>query len=378
LLARSVPLTLGLAVGLLPEVFASAIHGSTIQTYHPGVMGSHLSPLTRMWESPQTVYLALQTGMRQPLYAVLAFAGAPVVIAAVLTRRDALRILPVPLSAAAAVALLTSLGLAAMSALHILRYSLAQPGLQGFHLYPRYMDPAEMTVILCGVAVAAVWWAWARRIEDTETARATLIPWILPLALMAWISGYAWRFRGGRLPSMRYFRDSAFVEMYPVMLGICVLLLLAALMAWWSLGRFGTVWTVVGAVVLGWSLTLHGLIKPERWTNEPMRMPDILMVDALTARPAAPLSVVLRRRPAEPRGLYEVAFQSDHLVHWKRPREIADWLAAHPGGFVLTRSWEASPGHRLGLERVARRGRWLLWAPIGREVIEHPNSPNSM
>lgn len=378
LLQRSIPAALGLGIGLLPEIVASAIHGGTLETYHPGVMGSHLSPITRMWESPQTVFLALQTGLRQPVYAVMAFAGAPLVIAAVLARRRALRLLPVSLSAAAAVALLITLGLGGMATLHILRYSLAQPDLDGFHLYPRYLDPAEMAVVLSAVALAAAWWTAARRAEDIEAARATLIPWILPIALMAWLSGNAWRFPGGRLPSINSFRPAPLAEMYPAMLAIFGLLLLAALMAWWSLGRFGTAWTVVGVVVLGWALSLHTLIKPERWTNATRHMPDILTVDALTAQPSAPLSVVLRRRPARPRGLYEVAFQSDHLVDWKRPMEIADWLATNPGGFILTRSWEASPGHRLGLERVARRGRWLLWAPIGREVIEHPNSPTSM
>jgi hypothetical protein len=366
---RGVFVAAGFAAGMLPELLASMLHGGSIQTYHEGVVGSHLSPLTRMWGSAGKIWLAVQTALRQPLYGVMAFVGAPLVIAAILARGRDLERPPTPLAAASGFALLVTLGLAAMSTLHILRYAYGNPLREPFHLYPRYLDPAESGVILAAVALAAWLFDGSRSRETLQRARSTLVRWILPLAILTWISGFAWRFRGGRIPSLRYFHDAPIHPWYHVMFMGSVLLMLVALMAWWSLGKYGTAWTVVGAVVLGWALSLHAIVKPARWDGSPPRVPPILQSEVLTNAMRAPIAVPVRRRAYAPRELYKPAFRSDHPVYWPKLRDLGKWLDDHPEGFVLTRTREREPGHRLRLELVGATKRWRLWAPNGREDV---------
>ncbi len=54
-----------------------------------------------------------------------------------------------------------------MSALHILRYVYGRPGVEAFHLYPRYMDPVEMAMVLTAVALAG----WSARSVVGEEQR---------------------------------------------------------------------------------------------------------------------------------------------------------------------------------------------------------------
>ncbi|GEM_PF-1137283 len=372
-LRRAVPLGLGLAVGLLPEAIATWIHGGSIETYHRGVVGSHLSPFTRMWATRARMWLAVQTGLRQPIYQLVVFGAAPLVLAATLLSRAQIRRLPRPLAAASGFTLLVGLGLAAMSALHILRYAYGNPEAHPFHLYPRYMDPIETAMVLSAVGVAGALWRLTGDASRREELRTLLVPWILPLGILTWISGAAWRVRGGRFAPRWYFEDTLMHPHYHVLLMLGALGMLVAVLAWWSLGKYGTAWTVVGVVALGWATSMHVVLRPDRFVGEGLPPLPVLLSEPAIASPEAPIAVPVRRRAFNPRELYAPAWRTDHPIFWPQLRELPTWLADHPDGFVITRRWEPDPGHRLGLELVAAEGDWRLWAPRGREVPDLSN-----
>ncbi len=353
----------GGALGMLPEVVASALHGGAIETYHPGVVRSHLSPFTRMWATRARTWFALQTFLRQPLYEVVAFAGAPLVIAIVLCGRSFVRRVPRSLVAAAGFTLLVGLGLAALSALHILRFAYGNPGTPPHHLYPRYLDPVETAMILTAVAVAAALLRDRLEGEERELVRAAPAPWILPLGLVTWVSGAAWRFRGGRLAPRWYFEDTALYGSYHLVLMGAVLLMLVALMAWWSLGRYGTVWTVLGAAVLGWALSLHIILRPGRFAERAPEPLEVLRSGPARASPRAAVAIPVSSRAETPRRYYEPAWRTDHAFHWPRADELGPWVEAHPAGFVLTRGGEPAPEPSLGLRLAAVSDAWVLWGP---------------
>ena len=150
---------------------------------------------------------------------------------------------------------------------------------------------------------------------------------------------------------------------------VVVLVVLVFVMAWWSLGKYGTAWTVLIAAGAGWSMSLHILLRPERFEFGEIEKPPILTARSLEDAPNAPIAVPVRRRAQVPRQLYAPAWRSDHPIHWPRYRELRVWLADHPDGFVLTRSWERDPGHLLRLELVGATNGWRLWAPQGREDV---------
>lgn len=391
---RGVLIGLGLGIGLLPELVASIIHGSVIEAYHSGVVGSHLSPVTRMWESTRNILVGLSSSFRQPLFGIIVYFGAPLILAALLLGRGHLRRVPRPLVATSGFSLLVFLGLAAMSALHILRYAYGNPTKQDFHLYPRYLDPVETPIILVAVALAAAAFAtWTA--AELETRRRALIPWMLPVALAFAVAGPAWRFPGGRLPPRGIFEGIEYFFLYKMFFPGFGLLMLIVLMAWWSLGKYGTVWTIVAAVVLSWSMSLHIVLRPGRFDAEPAPSLPIFSVPALADAPTAPVAVPVHRGSkwqkglspaAVRRGLYAPAWRTNNPIYWPPYRELSAWLVENPDGFVLTRSFEQAPGHLLRLELVGLTDDWLAWAPRGRperrgfvdlRTVDEPAPPDS-
>jgi len=341
-------LAAGTAIGLGPEVAAAWLHGGTLRTYHDGVVASHLSAVTRMWATPERIDLAVSTAARQLVYPLVAFAGAPLVLLGWARRRAEL---PRPLAGASAFALLGLLGLAALSTLHILRYAYGRPDAEAWHVYPRYLDPAETAVILCAVAVAAhrrdahPWSAW----------------WFVPAALVVLPAVPTTRFRGSRVAPLRLFEGTPLESWYPYLLAVLAGAVLIALVL--ARGRYGRASTVVAAVGLGWMISFHFVGDVDRWSRA-TPVPPILRTAAVAAAPDAPLAVLVRRRPIHKRELYGPGFRSDHDVYWVPLREIPAWLEAHPDGFVLTRTFERAPGHRLGLTLSAATKRWAVWGRV--------------
>ena len=345
----------GVGIGLVPELIASALHGGAIETYHRGVTGSHLSPLWRMWEVDGGVLLALRTAARQVNYTLVAFAGAPLVLAA--TLRHA-RFLPKPVAGAGAFALLSTLGLVALSSLHILRYAFGRPDAEAWHVYPRYLDPAEAAALLCAVAAVA-----ALRRSETQWS---LWPWCLGALPSVWVAGEVFRFRGSRFSPVRVFESTPLEAFYPYLLGAGVLVVLAVLL----IGRrwYGSALAVLLAIVVGWSISSHFVRDVERWSRLPAVLP-ILESAPVLARPDAPIVVVVRRRPLNKRDLYGPGFRTDRAVYWVRGRDLQEWLEERPESLVLTRTFERDPGHLLGLTMLAGTKKWAIWG-VGNPGID--------
>ena len=122
-----------------------------------------------------------------------------------------------------------------------------------------------------------------------------------------------------------------------------------------------SVWTVVGAVALGWAMSLHVLLKPERWGGTPKARWSILQAPVFESDAPLPVAVPLRRSAESPRELYLPAFRTEHDVYWPRVREMPRWLHDHPTGVVMTRVGEPSPPREWGLALVAGSSDWRVW-----------------
>ncbi len=360
-LRRGVGFGIGLGIGFLPEILASALHGGVIQPYSENVAARHLSAGTSAFASIGHLGLAAQVSARQVAYVVLATFGAPLVLAALLFDSQSRKLdRPPALARMGAFALWSALGLCAMTSLHILRYSFSVRAAKRWDVYPRYLDPAELPLILAAVGLAA--WAWREGglgTWDRPRLRRLLLPWISGAAVLALISGPMLRPRGGRLGWVEGLKTSSFAPIAPwVFPAACLLALGLQWSVLWPRGAYAKPWGLVASVALSWLVCLHVPVAWLRVGLLPAPLPAILRNKIVAADPLKELGIVVPRPSNFARSYYEPAFRTDHPVWFLRPTEAELWAIQHGDALVLTQKGDPSP---TGLP-LAKVGEWRVWA----------------
>lgn len=358
---RGAGLLVGLGLGLTPELVASTLHGTVIQPYSGGVASGHLGAGLQSFGSLHHLGLAIQVSARQLLYLVVATFGAPLLLGALLLdpRRPSAERPPKGLERAAAFALWSSIGLAAMTALHILRYSFSVGTAKGWDLYPRYLDPAEVPLLLGAFALCA----WHQRYGSLATwdrgrVLALVRPWLLGAGVLVLVSGPMARPRGGRLSwvdlaeSGPLGRGAAWL--FPV---FCALTLWAVLGLAASKLRWGRARGLAVAVLWGWLLSPQvpwGWVTVGRASSS---LPAVLQAEPVARDPRRPLGVLVPSASAFHRKYYEPAFRSDHPLWFLRPVERDAWVEAYPEGLLLIRKGDPAPPGR----PLATTKDWGIW-----------------
>lgn len=364
----------GALIGAAPEAWARTLQIEAATGYHNAAIG-HLRPLVSMWSGLDTITQAAAHLLRQPLYLVLAFGGAPLVLAATLVRQDPAHRPPPPAWAAGATALLLGLGLAAVSGLHILRYAFARGMDSAFHLYPRYLDPAEAPMVLTALAAAA----WACRRDAPRLGRAVL-PWAVAALVLIGTTGAVHRPRGYRIVWQGDLMPGLWVaEHYPWLwpLGVTAVVLAATLL--FARRQMGRPAAVLLAVVAGWSMSFHLPDLLYTRVSAPPELSPLVDQGALAEAPNATLGVVLDRTPPVRRDLLAPAFRSNHDVHWVRPDQLEVWRGEHPDALLLT--WSPAREHPVApapdVSAVQVTANWTVWRRRegGRRLRSAPSPP---
>jgi hypothetical protein len=349
---------LGLALGLLPEGLAILMAGESLGTYSDGVVGSHLKAGVRSFRGVEELFLALRVAARHVAYACLSTLALPVLMIAVLTSPSRERISHAARQTVAFV-LSILLALIGMSTLHIVRYWQKNDMERGFDLYPRYIDPAEPSMILVGLAVACL---AARAFQSPqERAQLTARWWWFALgcALLSWTMR---RTRGYRLPSQTALDKMNLGPVGPWLFLVGTLVVLALFRWLWRSGRLHHVGVAVLVVVMSWTISAH---IPHNWKRERKSgqlARSVFGLDALQSSPRAPIAVPVVA-PSSRRVYYSFAFRSDHDIRFLHPSELNSWMEEHPTGFVLTRDDEL----QLPWSPSGTSGQWTIYpsAPDG-------------
>lgn len=369
---RGVALALGFLLGLFPEGLATFLAGIEIDTYGGNPVKGHLKAAVDGAGSMKGALWGLEITGRHLAYSMVVTMAAPVLIMQLLFSQRG-RGAPVALHRASAFALLTLLGLIAVTSLHILRDYLK--ALAFWQLYPRYVDPPEFALI----AMALLALLWLRGVpaagqeEPTSAAREPHWGWRMPVVVTALtlltlvLCGPLERSRGTHYPRIKSLISWGVPEdaapWFLLLVGFVSMGLLTLL---WS--RRGTSWRgwLAGFLIASWLIGAGGgwkrLVSPL-----PDHVPDVLRVSALESEPEAPLAVLVRRTGFAARSYYEPAFRSDHPVWFVRAgEELSTWLRDHPGGYVLVRRKDGQLKGYKGLRRVAKTDRWLVYAGVQR------------
>jgi len=355
---RAVLMALGLAVGLAPDLIADLLHGATVQPYGEGAAKSHLNAGLRALKGFETAGLMTRIALRHVSYLCAATLGAPIVIGALLTRWGQPRA-PLPLTRSMQLLTWITVGSIGLTTLHMTRYWL-RPGYTGWDLYPRYVDPVEPALLICGLLAAT--WLLANRPSGTWRARLLpVMPW-LGLAVLGFLaSGPLDKTRGGRIlrtPELSKRLNGlseGLGDLAPwlfVFFGLCLLVLWA-----WrhSHGKTNGLQHLALAVVVSWGISYHSPLS--RLMHEP-KQPKILLATSLVESPRADLAVVVLRPGASSRKYYEPAFRSDHQVWFIRRDQIRAWSEAHPKGYLL---WLKGDPPLKGLDLRQRSAEWLIY-----------------
>jgi hypothetical protein len=343
----------GIAIGLLPELLAGALHGGTVATYGRGNTLGHLSAVTSAATSPVVLLLFIQILLRHLAYLGMSTLGAPVLLLVVLVGLRGRSSLDRATHRTFVFVGALVLGLATLTTMHIVRWMVSHWGKTEWGLYPRYMDPMEQGLTLVGFAIAVHLW------ERKETSIRLILPFAALQLGLSVLAGPFARPRGGRLPNLNRLAAMgldglgqwSFVGLCVVVLGLCTL--------WWWKGRPASLATLVLTIVLTWTLSMHSWHRRVFDLTE-YAPPAVLRMDALQAHPDAPLAVIVYKAGSRSRAYYEPAFRSDHPVSWvQRGEELDSWCAAHPDGFVLRRKRDR-PGPKLP-KRGQVKG-WTVYA----------------
>jgi hypothetical protein len=323
----------GIGIGFFPDYLALFFREDALRSY-PNYAATYAETGVRSVVSLSRAWITLQTLARQFAYlALITFAAPAVLCAFLLSRGEACRSPEaLPLRRTAALLGLVALGTATLSTLHIVRHVFNKSLASGYSVYPRYLDTLELPLIAVAVAAGV----WMKRDPSGSGDRWRSVPLCLAAtALLGALAGPWYRTRAGRLPS------AAVLEMWglgPISVSFLALALLAVTLlalAWWRSGRYGTVGTVLVAVLLSWTLSLA---TPIAWATRgfqghpPAR---ILSHEQVNAVPDAPLCVPVGRRGS--RRYYELAFRSDHPVFFVRPAHVLRCAKQHPDGWVIAR-----------------------------------------
>ncbi len=345
---------LGIGLGLLPDLAAMLLRKTMVVPYrgyatgYAEATGKALTDLSNGW-------LFLQTGARQIAYLGMTTLAAPAFLAAIVVRTPREQRPPEPLQATAAFVGLAALGGAALTTLHIVRHIFNLSPVEGYSVYPRYLDPFEIPLIALGIASAV--WLLNRRARVAEL--------LLALAALGLLAGAWYRSRAGRLASVARLEQLGWGDVGVWAFGLVTLGVIGFAYALWRSGRYGTLGTILLAVILSWTLSFH---VPKRWVERGIstaRDSAFLGAEALTKAPTAPLCVVVPKRGR--RSYYEPAFRTDHPVWFVRPKGVKACIDAHPDAFVVSRPNDKYPG-RDGTKVVAKDGRWRvrLGADVGK------------
>ncbi len=349
----------GVGVGLLPEAIATLLQGQVIEAYSGNPVAGHLKAGAKALAGPLRLLELLRVFGRHPAYLCLTTLGAPAVLCAALhagvarEEGDSRA-----LGRTVAFIGVTILGLVGMTTLHIVRYTFRAGVGSGWDLYPRYMDPVEVPLLLVGIAAAG--WLLRERGLAVAVARVRLraaLPWVITFAIGAAIGGPLLRSRGGRLPSVGALEEWGFGVTAPWLFLVLVLLVLGLSLWWWTRGRWATPWTLLLAALFSWGVSTHSVVSRAGGDAESPAIP-IYDTDVLReAGPAAPIAVMVEKPGSNSRYYYEPAFRSDHVVDFLPPDEVVAWAEDHPDGFVLVRSEDQAPRLRV----VARKEGWQAY-----------------
>jgi len=374
---RPLFLASGVALALVPEAAMTALYGGFITPY-TGAGGSsaaveHLAAVPGSLSGLGALKLALQTTARHVSYVVFTTGGAPVLIAVYLWRArhsaddEGVR-------RTLGLTAYLALGVTALTVLHILRYRLRKDGFKGWDLYPRYVDPLEMLLVLSGALAAwrlLVEGAVAEALAGARSRWARLkpfLPWAALYGLAVAAGTYVTRVRGGRMRSAKHWLETeigtAGAYLFPT-LGAIVFL---GLIVWWintrdaARGRRRWWWPVAVAVVVSWGISTHSWVPRLLRDAPPDGRTGVLKAVDLDFAPDTPLAVVVYESSPKGRPYYQAGFRSDHEVFWIGPDEARAWLREHRGGAVLVR--RRDPQIHLPLVRAGKH--WSVQSANGR------------
>jgi len=351
---------LGVAVGLVPEAVATALHGDALKSYSDGVLGSHLGAGPRALASPRGTAIALDVGATHLVYYVTSTLGMPLILFTALGARRIRDRLDAATLHLAGFTLLATLGLAAASSLHVIRYWLRRDLEAGYDLYPRYLDPMEPGLILVGFALAGATLAGTAkdRLRRYAPALAVTSTLLAAVKTMEFPRGY-------RLPWPRQISPHVAAEWLFSAEALAVLIVFVALVASGWLQRYRT---LVLALLVGWLLSTHLV---ENWIQSgPARpkMPLVLQLDVVKADPTRTLALVPQK--AGRQATYLLSWKTDHDVWIISRDEVEDWVDDHPDGLVL--GVQEMP---LPLPVVERYKRWVVY---GTGAAASPVAPSGL
>lgn len=356
-------LGIGYLIGGFPEMLAEAMVGSELKVYGGSPMKAHLMAGVIAMDSLANLQAAIGVAGRHLGYVIVTTGGAPLLIGLMVLHRATP--IPGPHRQTGVFVLLASAGLVAMTSLHILRHRFRHPEETPWDLYPRYVDPAEPSLVILGVVAAASLFGKA-----LWPHRERLIQGLVAVAIAGTsvgVSGYIVRARGSRYPSVSRLADFGLDATGRWYLHLVAGVLLVSWLAWWMRGTRPVVGAIVLALAAGWAI---GFTSPHIRLTRPGNpsAPQILSSAPLLEAPTAPLAVVVYRPGRTTgRGYYRVAFRSDHPIDFVAPgAQLEEWLDAHPDGFALVRDSDRGMDPPTGLETVARKGNWTLQARASR------------
>jgi hypothetical protein len=344
---------LGLAVGLAPELLATLSHGEALKTYGGGGVRTHLGAISGSLGSWDTAILGFQIAARQWSYFCLSTMALPIVVATAgwgplrkhldQAHRFALDFI-----------LCTGIGLAGLTWMHIVRYWLYTDQKEGWHVYPRYLDPMEPLWVALGFALAVSLLGRADVGANWKTRLRPLWLWgSISLAAIV-VSGDTWLFRGMRLPWYNAFKRLGLKAYTHEAFAVVALALLALLVVLWVSQTLQRRYILVLVVACTWFISGHHL---QTWANKgfPHRTSHYLFHHkVMRAAPRAPVAVPVK---GADRSYFTLAFRSDHDVEMIAPERIEEWARAHPDGFVVVRDKEFKPP----LKRVVNGKRWTVY-----------------
>ncbi|MBN96141.1 MAG: hypothetical protein CL928_19040 [Deltaproteobacteria bacterium] len=361
-LRRVLLIALGFLLGLLPELFATYLHEGYISPYSGGRTGparGHLRAGLIALDSLDNLKLFVQVAVRHVAYLNITTFSGLIVISAVLWGRGSQPQpqLPRPLSRFLGFVGYTSLGLVAMTTLHIARYRYGRPHRPGWDIYARYVDPVEPLLVVAAV-VGATW--WLRNHHETGWPRIKrVLPWVLINGLFLALSGPIHRPRSARVPHLSTLHDYGFSsEVAPWVVPIFGGLVLTLWVLVWARLRAGTLTLVALAVVVSQLMSMHSPVSriTNAWSED--RAPDVLKLKPLREEPDAPLAVLVRKVGKKSRRYYLPAFRSNHEVFFLHSeRELAAWMEENPRGFALTRRKDP----KLKWRQVAKTAKWRVY-----------------
>ena len=358
-LRRALLIACGLGLGLVPEFVATQLHEGFISPYSGGPVQGHLKAGVRAFYSFSNLALFLQVGMRHIAYLNITSFSGLIVIAALLLGHGFRPQpgMPRPLERFLGFVGYTSLGLVAMTTLHIARYRFGRPHLPGWDTYARYVDPAEALLVVASL-VGATW--WLRQSDETGWPRIKrVLPWVALNGLFLALSGPIHRPRSSRVPHLSVLDDYGFSSeiapwVVPMFGGVVLVIWLLV----WARLKAGKLTLVACAVLFSQLMSMHSPVGRIKTGWDGSKVPNVLKLEVMERNPDAPLAVLVRKVGKNSRSCYLPAFRSQHEVFFLHSeQEVVAWIKDNPQGFALSRRKDP----RLKLRQVAKTSKWRVY-----------------